>query len=86
MVLVAKCESGLMQYLPEGGVVTGRITDGDKGVLQVNTLVHLKSAQAMGLDVETLRGNLVYSRHLYNSEGKKPWNSSKHCWSAVAVR
>jgi hypothetical protein len=36
----------------------------------------------MGLDIETLDGNLAYARHLYRTQGTAPWVYSEHCWNS----
>jgi hypothetical protein len=48
--------------------------------MQINTRFHEATATEMGIDLESLNGNLEYAKYLYEKEGTKPWVSSKACW------
>lgn len=81
MAEIAWCESKFKHFDErEGGVERGDVTSEDVGVMQVNEYFHKDVADELGLDLHTLGGNLLYARYLYEKEGTKPWNSSKHCW------
>jgi hypothetical protein len=82
MAKVAYCESTFRQYNDDGQPLRGRVNSADVGVMQINETVHLATATKMGLDLETLDGNLAYARHLYRTQGTGPWIYSKHCWNA----
>lgn len=81
MAEIAWCESKFKQFDErDGGVERGDVTSEDVGVMQVNEYFHKDVADSLGLDLHTLGGNLLYARYLYEKEGTRPWNSSKHCW------
>jgi len=80
MIEIARCESKFRQHTADGSVLRGGFKGGMVGVFQVYESVHTKAANALGLDIETLEGNLGYAKHLYNESGTKPWNSAKGCW------
>jgi hypothetical protein len=45
--------------------------------------IHEEDAEKLGLDINTLEGNVRFAQHLYNKFGTKPWEadaSSKNCW------
>jgi len=48
--------------------------------MQINKRYHNQRAVALGLNLDDLYNNLAYARHLYESEGTRPWNSSASCW------
>jgi hypothetical protein len=79
MVQVAKCESGLVHR--ENGVLFQN-SDGSsaRGVFQVLMRVHKTQMHKMGLNPEHIDQYLTYVRHLYDQQGLKPWQASKHCW------
>jgi hypothetical protein len=88
MAKVAYCESTMRQYGKDGQPIRGRVNPADVGVMQINETVHAAAAAKMGLDLETLDGNLAYARYLYRTQGTAPWIYSKPCWSpqvAVAI-
>lgn len=90
MAKIAWCESRNRQYEKDGKTVyTGRIDADDTGVMQINKYYHADTAKKLGLDLDTVEGNMAYAKYLYNKEGTRPWNSSSHCWKAndvVAVK
>lgn len=75
---VARCESGFRQYGPDGLVLFDPSYT-MIGVFQISS-AHMPEALALGLDITTLEGNLVYARHLFNLSGIDPWMSSFGCW------
>ena len=80
MAEIARCESGYRHYLADGEVIRGHINPDDLGVMQINTYYHGEAARNLGLDLLDLGQNMAYARHLYENEGTRPWNWSKHCW------
>lgn len=77
---IAECESHFRQYAKNGSVKKGEQNHYDIGVMQVNTLYHADEAKALGLDLNSIDGNVAFARHLYEREGSKPWSSSQPCW------
>ncbi|MDB5204161.1 MAG: hypothetical protein JWP09_189 [Candidatus Taylorbacteria bacterium] len=82
MIKVAWCESRNRQFEKDGVTpFTGRINQSDVGVMQINKYYHLDTAKKMGLDLNTIDGNMAYAKYLYGKEGTTPWNSSSPCWA-----
>jgi hypothetical protein len=79
---VAKCESGARQYKQDGTIVFGINTNRtiDVGYYQINTS-NEATARAKGWDIYTYEGNRAMALYLYEKNGLKDWNSSKHCWN-----
>ncbi len=82
MARVSWCESRWRQWETDGSVLRGRLTPADVGAFQINEGYHLATAQSMGINVHTLRGNMEYARHLYVTQGLQPWSASKYCWNS----
>jgi hypothetical protein len=80
MIQVARCESAFQHTLADGSILRGRVDSADTGVMQINMRYHQKTAGTMGLNLEDIYGNLAYARHLYETQGTKPWNASAPCW------
>lgn len=80
MAEIARCESGFRHTLSDGSTLTGRVDSADTGVMQINKRYHLATATAMGLDLENIYDNMAYARHLYDTQGLRPWNASAYCW------
>lgn len=80
LVEVARCESQYRQHSKNGRVLSGKVNEFDKGVMQINELYHLEKAERLGLDIGTLEGNTAYARYLFESKGLQPWISSSKCW------
>jgi hypothetical protein len=80
MIQVARCESQFRQTLADGTVLHGAVDSADTGVMQINARYHASAAAAMGLSLDDLHGNMVYARHLYETEGTRPWTASSACW------
>lgn len=78
---ISKCESRTRQFGKDGKVLRGEVNSDDVGLMQINEQYHAKEAKALGLDLESVEGNLAYAKHLYDTEGTKPWNASKKCWN-----
>ena len=77
---IAFCESSFRHFDKNGEPRRGRVNRYDVGVMQINEMYHAKEASALGLDLETIDGNVAFARHLYEREGSRPWNSSSPCW------
>lgn len=71
MISVAKCESGFRQFNNDGTPLVGygRYT----GVFQIDKNIHAEYAKSLGMDIETIDGNLAYARRLYDQKGAQPW-------------
>ena len=80
MIQVARCESQFRHTLADGSVLHGVVDSADTGVMQINKRYHASAAAAMGLSLDDLHGNMAYARHLYETQGTRPWNASSACW------
>ncbi len=80
MIEIARCESEFQHQNNDGSVLHGGFNNSMVGVFQFYKVVHTKDALALGLDLENLDDNLAYARHLYDTTGTSPWNSSRSCW------
>ena len=80
---IAFCESGGNQYHPDGRVIRGRVDPRDIGKYQINLYYHQKTSEDMGLDVFKEQDNETFALHLYNTQGTKPWEASRGCWSRL---
>lgn len=81
MAEIARCESKFRQFTDSGNVLRGGYGNNMIGVFQFNEPVHAKAAKSLGLDINTLDGNLGYAKHLYLQSGTDPWVSSLTCWN-----
>ncbi len=81
MISVARCESGFRHNLQNGLVLTGRVDSADTGVMQINKRYHASAAAAMDLNLDDMYDNMAYARHLYETQGIRPWNASAGCWN-----
>ena len=81
MIEVARCESHFRHTLQDGSVLTGRVDSADTGVMQINKRYHQVSAAAMDLNLDNIYDNMAYARHLYETQGIRPWASSAACWN-----
>jgi hypothetical protein len=77
---IASCESFNRQFDENGKVLRGHLNSQDIGYMQINEKYHLSTALKLGLDIYSLEGNLDYAKHLYKTQGVKPWIYSSHCW------
>lgn len=80
MIQVARCESTFQHTLADGSVLKGRVDNADTGVMQINKRYHSAAATAMSLDLDDIYDNMAYARHLYETQGIRPWNASAPCW------
>ena len=81
LVDIARCESSFRHLTEDGNVLRGKVNNGDVGLMQINEYYHAKTADKLGLDLETLEGNMAYAKYLYNREGGQPWKASSTCWN-----
>lgn len=81
---ICRCESNLSQFEKDGvTVLRGRENPRDLGICQINDFYHGERAKKLGFDLHSLTGNVAYAKHLYESEGTKPWVWSEPCWRTV---
>lgn len=80
---VARCESEFRQYDKHGRTLRGTKDRDDLGAMQINQRYHGERAKSLGLDLNTLQGNLAYAKTLYEKEGAYPWMASSACWSKI---
>lgn len=74
---IAFCESGYRMYDENGSVLKNSKTK-DGGLMQINP-IHESTAEKLGLDLETLEGNIRYAIYLYKQNGARDWYSSYKC-------
>lgn len=79
---IATCESENRQFNKDGSVLRGWANSQDVGVMQINEKYHLEASKKLGLNIYTLEGNVDYAKHLYATQGVKPWVHSSSCWDA----
>jgi hypothetical protein len=82
MTDIARCESKFRQYTDAGNPLRGGLGGAMIGVFQIHETVHRTFAKSLGMDIDTLDGNLAYAKYLYDREGTNPWISSFGCWGA----
>lgn len=75
MVEIARCESKFRQFTDAGNVLRGGSAGGMIGIFQFFESIHEPAALKLGLDLNTVAGNLGYARHLYTQSGTTPWVS-----------
>ncbi len=85
MAEISKCESHFRQLEADGSVFRGIVNNRDVGALQINEYYHKARSQKLGLDINTLEGNMKYARILYEEQGGQPWISSSPCWKKSTV-
>lgn len=81
MIEIARCESTFRHELADGSILQGKVDPADTGVMQINKRYHSRSAAAMELNLDVLEDNMAYARHLYETQGTRPWNASSPCWN-----
>ncbi len=82
MAEIARCESDFRMYDEYGNPLYGG-TGGMVGVFQEAAAIHTDAAKELGLNINTLEGNLAYARYLYENQGLAPWYASSKCWSPI---
>lgn len=83
MAEVARCESGYRQFAADGTVLADP-SNSWIGAFQISR-IHSAEAAALGDDLESLEGNMMYARFLYNQSGLAPWYSSQSCWGSATT-
>lgn len=81
MIQIARCESTFRHTLEDGSVLKGKIDPADTGVMQINKRYHQRAAAAMNLNLDDIYNNMAYARHLFETQGTRPWNASAYCWN-----
>lgn len=72
MVAVAKCESGMRQFYPNGEIVTSHTRD--FGLMQINEKYWDAKSKELGLDYKNnLEDNLKMARLIYEAQGENAW-------------
>ena len=82
---IARCESTYRQFSSVGVPLRGIVNGADVGVMQINEKYHLARSVELGMDIDTLEGNLEYGALLYKEQGSQPWSASKPCWGKKEV-
>jgi len=77
---ISRCESGLKQFNEDGSVLLSKTSD--KGLFQINQ-VHWQTAKDLGIDINTIEGNIAYAKLLKEKNGTVDWKASKHCWNKI---
>ncbi len=80
MIEIARCESTFRHTLEDGSVLQGVVDPADTGVMQINKRYHEKTATTLSLNLDDIYHNMAYARHLYETQGTRPWNASAPCW------
>ena len=81
MKRVAKCESGMRQFLDNGEPVQGPTNDW--GLFQIHAPSWNEEALNSGLDYKySLEENIAMARIVYDEQGISAWNPSRHCWGS----
>ena len=80
MAEIAWCESKFKHFGKNGDIIRGMVNSSDVGVMQINVYYHSTTADALGYNLYSLNGNLLYADYLFNREGTAPWLSSSKCW------
>jgi hypothetical protein len=84
MIDIARCESRFRQFDKNGDILKNP-TSSAIGIFQIMSSLHKASGAKMDMDINSVEGNLEYARYLYETEGTKPWASSKGCWGETLV-
>lgn len=83
MIEIALCESRFNQFDKNRNVLMNHEGSSAKGIFQIMASIHEKGAAKMGMDINTIEGNVAYARYLFDTQGTKPWEAdlkSKRCW------
>jgi hypothetical protein len=83
MIAIASCESGFRQFDTSGNPLNGG-SGGMIGIFQISAAIHASIALSMGMDINTVAGNMAYANYLYQEDGTTPWLSSFACWNPIA--
>ena len=80
-IKISYCESSWKQFDSEGSVLRGIVNPADRGAMQIN-LMHKDEADKLGLDINTLEGNVRFAYHLFTLHGWNDWLASSGCWKS----
>ncbi len=81
MADIARCESRFRQFADSGNVFRGGTDNQMIGIFQIYSSVHRAFALSLGMDIDTIEGNIRYARYLYDRERTNPWVDSISCWN-----
>jgi hypothetical protein len=81
MIQIAYCESTFRQLDSNGNPIKNHKGSSATGVMQIMASIHEEDANKLGMDINTLEGNVRFARYLYDKFGTKPWDDSKDCWA-----
>lgn len=85
MIDIARCESRFRQF-DSAGKVLKNPTSTAMGAFQIMASLHAKNAEnLLGVSIYDLEGNAAYARYLYEKNGTRDWNASKHCWGKSQI-
>ena len=85
MIDIARCESRFRQFDSAGSVLKNP-TSTAMGAFQIMASIHAKNAEnLLGASIYDLEGNAAYARYLYEKNGTRDWNASKHCWGKSQI-
>ena len=76
---VAGCESSLRPSVVNDNGKLGL----DLNVFQVNEYHHGETAEEMNLDLRNLGDGIIFTVHLFETEGTDPWYPSQPCWDKL---
>jgi hypothetical protein len=82
MIAIASCESSFREFNSLGMPLNGG-SGGMIGIFQISTAIHGPIALSMGMDINTVAGNMAYANYLYQQNGTTPWLSSFPCWNPI---
>ncbi len=85
LVEIARCESEFRQFDKNGKLILGRVDNRDTGVMQINKGYHAETAEKLGIDVDTIDGNIAFAKYLYSKYGVQPWSASAPCWDKAGI-
>lgn len=72
MLEVARLESGYVHYTKHG-VLKGRVTPADTGLMQINCEIWCDDAERLGLDIWNIVDNVKMARYIYDTRGITSW-------------
>lgn len=85
MIDIARCESRFRQF-DSAGKVLKNPSSSAMGAFQIMASLHAKNAEnSLGVSIYDLEGNAAYARYLYERNGTRDWNASKHCWGKSQI-
>jgi hypothetical protein len=82
MIAIASCESSFRQFDSSGNPLSNGSGD-VVGIFQISSSSHAAIALSMGMNIDTVAGNMAYANYLYQKEGTDPWISSFACWDPM---